>query len=204
MEIEAKFRLPNRQIWLHMQATSQLAGYTLATPRVKRVRDTYLDTADRRVLAAGYICRKRAQSDGSLITLKSVGQAQGAIHRRDELEVLLPTDTPPEQWPDSPVRNQIIQWVGDAPLNELFSLSQIRAVRIASQGQRPVAELSLDEVHLSAGHKARIYFVLEAELLRQGAEEDLQAIVHCLQHEWKLDPEPASKFEQALAFIQAS
>jgi inorganic triphosphatase YgiF len=206
MEIEAKFRLPSKASWLHLQTIEQLAGYALGTPRVKRVSDAFLDTADRSILAAGYACRKRAQSEGVLVTLKSLGQAQGAIHRRDELEVLLPTDCPPEQWPDGSVRRQITQWAGNAPLEAMFSLSQVRAVRLASQGQRQVVELSVDEVHLSAylsaDHKALVYFVVEAELLPQGTEKDLQAIAHCLQHEWGLEAEPASKFEQAMAFLQ--
>jgi len=202
MEIEAKFKLPNRKTLQGLQNLDQLAGFSLSGGQVKQVHDTYLDTVGRRILAAGYACRLREQEDGVQITLKALGKARDAVHRREELEVSLATYQPPAQWPAGPVRERLVQLAGQETLEQLFDLHQTRLVRVASQGPRRVAELSLDEVHLSTRHKKQVLFVLEAELLSTGTEDDLTALVNCLQIEWKLEPELCSKFEQAMIFLE--
>lgn len=202
MEIEAKFALPDPETFRRLQTIDHLTGFALSASQVKRVCDTYLDTAERLILAAGYACRRREQSEGTLITLKGLGGVKGAIHRREELEVLLPADAPAAQWPSGPVRDRVDELIGDAPLMPLFDLQQTRIVRQVNQGERQVAELSLDEVHLAVDDRELAYFELEVELRPQGTEDDLTAIVICLQDEWGLEPEPRSKFERALAFLQ--
>lgn len=202
MEIEAKFAVPNAGIFQRLQALDRLAGFALSTSRVKHVHDTYLDTPDRAILAAGYACRRREQSDGVWMTLKGLGSASGPIHRREELEVWLPADQPPTLWPAGPARERVLHLTGGAPLGPLFELRQVRTVRSARQGERVAAELSLDEVQLNIGEKEIAYFELEAELAPQGAEEDLEAMARCLLDEWGLAPEPRSKFERALALLQ--
>jgi inorganic triphosphatase YgiF len=89
VEIEAKFAVPDAKILRRLQTVKRLADFTLAAGQTKQVHDTYLDTADRAILAAGYACRQRVQAKGTLITLKGLGGTEGAIHRREELEILL-------------------------------------------------------------------------------------------------------------------
>ena len=202
MEIEAKFVLPDMDTFQRLQSVDRLGGFTLSADRVKQVRDTYLDTAGRVILRAGYACRRREESEGILITLKGLGGAQGAIHRREELQVLIPSDLPPAQWPPSPVRDRVLQLIGLAPILPLFELRQARTVRGITQGERPVAELSLDDVHVTAGNREHVYLEMEVELKSHGTENDLSIIVACLRDEWTLGPEPLSKFERALAFFE--
>jgi inorganic triphosphatase YgiF len=202
MEIEAKFALPDRDVFQRLQTVDRLAGFTLLVDRVKQVRDTYLDTAGRVILRAGYACRRREESEGILITLKGLGGAQGAIHRREELQVLIPSDLPPAQWPPSPVRDRVLQLIGLAPILPLFELRQARTVRLVTLGERQVAELSLDDVRVTAGNREQVYLEMEVELKPHGTEDDLSAIVACIRDEWTLKPEPLSKFERALAFLE--
>jgi inorganic triphosphatase YgiF len=201
MEIEAKFALPDRDVFQRLQTVDRLADFVLSAGQIKQVRDTYLDTAGRRILRAGYACRRREESEGILITLKGLGGAQGAVHRREELEVLMPSDLPLAEWPPSPVRERVLQLIGPAPLLPLFELQQARTVRLATLGERRVAELSLDDVCVIAGSREQVYLEMEVELRPQGTEDDLSAIVACLRDEWQLEPEPLSKFERALAFL---
>jgi len=198
MEIEAKFTLPNRDVFQRLMSVDRLAGFSLSAGRVKQVRDTYLDTVERLILRAGYACRRREQSEGILITLKGLGGAQGAVHRREELQVLISSDLPPAQWSPSSVRDRVLQLIGSAPLLPLFELQQLRTVRLMTQGERPVAELSLDDVQVKAGNREQVYLEMEVELKSQGIEDDLSIIVACLRDEWQLKPEPLSKFERAL------
>jgi inorganic triphosphatase YgiF len=207
MEIEAKFALPDVETWRRLQAADSLAGFALSASRVKRVRDTYLDTAERKILAAGYACRWREQSDSILITLKSLNDSQGTIHRREELEVMLPSEQsqiPVGEWPASLARERLTQWIGQSPLTPLFELQQTRIIRNVTQGKRLVAELSLDDVCLTVGDRRQAYCELEVELKPEGNEADLMSLVACLRDEWGLKSEPRSKFERAMAFSQES
>ena len=212
MEIEAKFAVLNAETFRRLQAADHLAGFALSAGQVKQVRDTYLDTAGRLILAAGYACRWREQDEGVLITLKGLGGVEGAVHRREELQVLLPANTPPtgwfdvahHRWPTSPVRDRVLQLIGEAPLTPLFELEQTRTIRQVRQDERLVAELSLDQVRVAAGGQEQSYSELEVELAPQGTENDLAVIAACLQNEWGLEPEPQSKFERALALLETT
>ncbi len=210
MEIEAKFALPDADALRRLQAIDRLAGFALSTPQVKQMRDTYLDTFERAILSAGYACRRREREGQVVFTLKGLKGVDGAVHRREELEVSLPDDQPPTEWfdlahhkwPVSPVRDRILQLIGKARLIPLFDLHQTRVIRLVSRGERQVAELSLDDVHLAAEGREQAYLELEVELSPQGSEGELATIVACLQDEWGLKPEPRSKFERALTFLE--
>lgn len=202
MEIEAKFRLPDAATLARLRQASELAGLTLGAERIVHTRDIYLDTARRDLLAAGYVCRLRQQDDGDLLTLKACRGARGAIHTREEFETPLPAHAPPAfepaGWPPGPARERILSIIGQAPLGVLFELRQTRVMRSTRRGEQNVAELSLDEVEL--GH-SQLYRVVEIELAPDGHEDDLRRLANCLQNEWRLAPEPLSKFERALALL---
>ncbi|HET89530.1 MAG TPA: CHAD domain-containing protein [Chloroflexi bacterium] len=206
MEIEAKFSIPDLETFHRLQALDALAGFDLAASQVEHVHDVYLDTEDRRILAAGYACRRREQGQQVKITLKGLGGAEGAVHRREEWEVSLLADQAlvPAGWPDSPVRDWTLQWVGDAPLAPLFDLHQVRHVRLVGQGERMVGELSLDQVRVAVGEEERTYFELEVELDAEGDEGDLAVLVNSLRDDWDLRPEPRSKFERGLALWEGA
>jgi triphosphatase len=199
VEIEAKFNVPDREVLGRLQALDRLAGFDLGPGRVKHVHDTYLDTLDRRILSNGYACRLRMQGDERLVTLKSLGGAHGAIHRREELEVVVPTMLAPAQWPTSPARERVLQLIGELPLTPLLELHQTRLVRDVVRSAGLVAELSLDEVRVVIGGREHTYLEAEAELKQDGTEDDLLRLAQCLRDDWRLLPEPRSKFERALS-----
>ena len=204
MEIEAKFNVAAPSVYWRLQTIDHLAGYSLSTHQVKDIRDTYLDTSRRQILAAGYSCRRRETREGIVMTLKSLDSAEGAVHRRGEWEVTLAVDQPPAKWPDSPVRGRVLKLIGKDSMLPLFDLQQTRVIRLVKHNEQPVAELSLDSVSLSVNGKEYSYFELEVELLPQMPEEILSPVIACLQDEWKLKPEPLSKFERALTVVDAA
>ncbi len=199
--IEAKFTVPDPVVYWSLQTTDHLAGYSLSTTQVKPVWDTYLDTKSQRILAAGYSCRRRVTREGIVITLKSLGGAEGAVHHRRKYELSMATSRPPVDWPDSPVRDLVLQLIGGEPLLTFFELRQTRVIRMLKEDDQPVAELSLDSVSLVTDETEQVYLVLEVELLPQTAEDTLMTIACCLQDGWHLKPEPRSKFEQALVLL---
>lgn len=208
MEIEAKFVLPDPEIGRRLQATNQLAGFTLSSNEIKHQHDIYLDTRERLIFAAGYSCRYREQDDGVLMTVKPLRTAESAIHRRQDVEVLIPaiqvsveTAKSIAEWP-STVRDHILPIIGDKPLAPLVDLNQTRVVRRVKKNGRLVAEMSHDEVCADTAERHFTFLELEVELMPQGTEDDLAQIAAALQREWKLRPERRSKFERVLAFLQ--
>ncbi len=220
MEVEAKFSIPDRAVLEQLCQLEALAGYRLEPAGVKSVFDRYLDTDERAILRAGYACRVRrktgeAGSAPALATLKGLGGADAAsgIHRREEYEVQVDDDSP-AAWPESPARELALRLSDGRPLRELFSVSQERYLRLvyedAPGGVRRVAELSLDVVTPAQAGAYRLddearpcrYYELEIELLDQGHESDLQAMVADLKATWGLRPEARSKFERGFALAQ--
>lgn len=200
MEIEAKFAVPDEATLNRLAAAEQLAGYTLLPAKIKRVHDTFMDTPDRKVLASGHVCRQRDYGDHLVMSLKSGHTVEGSVHRREELEVTLPSPMPIAQWPDSEIRTKLLGLIGDVALTPLFDQWQTRVVRMLQQSDRIVAEFSADRVELSRGDRQALYFEMEVELKESGTDDDLNAIAACLKDEWGLQPEARSKFERALEF----
>ena len=201
MEIEAKFAVSDVATFQRLQAVEHVAGFSLSAHQVQQVQDTYLDTGERVILAHGYACRRRETEAEVLITLKALGRAEGAIHRRKELEISLPIYEPPQEWPDSAVRDLVLKMTAGEPLLPLLDLRQTRVFRRMSQGELLVAQFSLDNVRILANKREKGHFELEVELAPQGTANDMAAIIAYLQDEWNLGAEPRSKFERALDFL---
>jgi CHAD domain-containing protein len=211
-EIEAKFVIPDASVSQRLKVLRRLAGFTLGEQKVSRVLDTYLDTKDRSLMTAGMACRVRRQSDGQLLlTVKELGAATGAVHRRDELELLLPAGESGSEWvfaarrwPESPIRARVLQIVGRKRLIRLATIRQRRMIRPVTRDGHMVALLSLDDVQVRAGSAGEGFSELEIELTGGGGDGDLERLATCLEHEWGLRPDARSKLERALALVDAS
>ena len=199
MEIEAKFAVPDEATWLRLQTIDRLAGYAVSPGETKQVHDTFMDTLDRAILASRHVCRKREVGGQIVMTLKSGQTVEGAVHRREELEITLERELSIGQWPRSEIRDRLLSLVGNVTLVPLFDQHQTRIVRWVTQGERTVAEMSVDKVELSLKGREQSYFEVELELKAAGTEEDLAPMAACLADEWHLQPEPRSKFSRALA-----
>jgi CHAD domain-containing protein len=211
VEIEAKFRAPSMETLQGLKEAPELAGFPLGPSQSQEFADAYLDTGSRSILAGGYYCRRRLSKGQILITVKQLepGTADGPVHRREEFEVALEAYSDPAGWPESEARAKVLELSQGAALGELLELRQLRTRRLLGDPERPVAELSLDVVHVSPGPPAadgdaaadaggRTYFEVEVELKGDGSEAELASVAAELQAGWGLEPEPRSKFERAL------
>ena len=210
MEIEAKFKVPNATVLAHLNQLESIAGFNVLPAKEKHLRDCYLDTPKRRLLAQRYAFRRRTQQDGDwMMSLKGLGNADGAVHRREELETkLMPqlSQRAPDDWHNSDVYRRLKTLLGNAQLEILFCLSQDRIVRRLGDDDRIVAEMSLDTVHLDTQDNgdSLAFYELEVEIKKNGTEADLKKIVDFLQANWFLEAEPQSKFERTLAQLDTS
>jgi CHAD domain-containing protein len=202
LEVEAKFSIPDEQTFQRLLETTSLACFQLGTLTLFHLHDRYLDTASGNLKARGYACRLRRQNGQTLVTLKGLGTVSGAVHRRTEQEVDLPKPLPPQDWPLSSARELALSLCGDEPLLPLFEIQQTRFRRHLHDGDRAVAELNLDRVLMyGRGEVAPTFLELEAELLPDGSEQDLERLAAELQKGWGLVPQVRSKFERGLALF---
>ena len=204
MEIEAKYSLPNRATWEQLLTLRSLAGFDLHEAGDEQVTDHYLDTPARAIAANGYALRLRQVAFQAewVATLKSLVRAEGALHRREEYEVSVPSAALPAAWPASPARDLALRLAGDEPLEVLFVLEQTRHRRQARQDERVAAELSFDAVAISAQPGEALIYELEIELRPAGTLAEVQALGAALAG-YGLQPQPLSKFARALALVDA-
>jgi CHAD domain-containing protein len=200
VEIEAKYRVPDGEVFAALLELLSLGSYALRPEGERNVVDHYLDTPRRDLLGAGYTCRLREgeADDHWLLTVKGLGRAEGAVHSREELESKVRPNTPPDEWPAGPAREIVTRLIQGQPLAELFTIRQHRADRAVEQDGRAVGTLSLDTVETDIGGRTKVWREIEIELVPTGTVEDLRAIGDALAP-YKLKVQSKSKFERALA-----
>ena len=212
METEAKFTVPGEVAFARLRGAERFGSYERRDERAKEVHDRYLDTPDHRFLKNGWALRLRKGKEGDLlITIKglerqSLGDGEeadgetGGIHARQEYETAVP-GLSISRWPASEAKQLARSVAAGQPLRDLVSVGQTRTVSRLYDGDRAVAELSLDEIAFHNGDQsddAKTAYELEAELLPDGTVADLRTLARIFAEEYGLDPQPHSKFEQAL------
>lgn len=197
MEIEAKYTASEAQL-ADLLKDRVLGEYRLEDLEEQFLTDYYVDTAERDIWKAGYACRMREKNGQWILTVKGLGGVEGSIHQREEYEVEIQQDTPPELWPDSPARDLVTSLVRSSPLVELCTIRQHRTTRAVYQDQRRVGEMSLDVVDMGSADQLQRVYEVEVELEQDGTLEDLRVLDKSLRS-YGLRPEPLSKFERAMA-----
>lgn len=198
MEVEAKFLVPDDETLARLAQTDELAGYVVGPGAERRDADTFLDTAGRRLLAAGYYFRRRETTDGVRLTLKQLVAPADGVLRREEIEALVAADVPLAEWPEGELRSRVEALTGGEPLEPMLTLAQVRVARVVRKGRREVAELSLDRVTASAQDGDRGWLECEVEARGKGGDADVTALATVLREEWGLTPEGRAKFTRAL------
>jgi CHAD domain-containing protein len=204
VEVELKYRMTNAATGERLISLDDLAGFAaLGATETIEIEDRYLDTADGALAAAGYAGRLRSGAGGTVVTLKGLRRADdgGAVHRRVELEGPATEGVPAGDWPDSPARDAVAEIAGEAPLEELVRIRQVRRKRLYQRDDATV-EVSVDAVEVLAGGKVVERFAeLELEL-RGGDEAALEPLVDLMSEIEELVPAETSKLERALDAIR--
>ena len=198
MEVEAKFLVPDEETLARLIEVESLAGCSVAPGEARHDADTFLDTAGRRLLTAGFYFRRRETSDGVRLTLKKLVAPSEGVLRREEIESLVAADVPVTEWPAGPLRERMEELTGGELLEPMLTLAQTRVARVVRRGRREIAELSLDRVTASAPDGDRGWLEAEVEARGQGGDADVAALATALRDEWGLTPEGRAKFTRAL------
>jgi CHAD domain-containing protein len=196
VEVELKYDVTDRSSLDPVLDAAELAGFAGGDWRELLVEDRYVDTPGRAVERAGYAARLRFRGDRTILGLKSLTPAAGALHRREEMEAPVSEGLEPRSWPPSDARDLLLGVVGDEPIRERFLVRQRRRVRLVSAPDG-TAEISADEVEIEAeGRSLGRYSGVEVEL-RSGDEQILGRLAAALEATGGVTPSTRSKFEIA-------
>jgi CHAD domain-containing protein/uncharacterized protein YjbK len=205
MEIEAKFTILDRDTFIQLGNLDSINGFTLTEGHILEIQDTYLDTKKHKLYTKGFALRLRESAEDAWLTIKSLTTPDmDLVHRREEIEVRIPTGLSPEEWPPGAVREKLQSLIGGASLDPIVSLQQTRLIRQLMDGLREVAEISVDEVRITGDGNEETFIELEIELRAGGTNEELTQIAQVLQSDWKLTPQNQSKFSRALELTSLS
>lgn len=202
MEIESKFLVPEETDFKALENLTGLASYSLSEAKIQIIEDTFLDTENKDIMAAGYYLRVRKASGekGKWVTIKSLGGFEGGTHRREEYVSFLPEGLSVLECPSLRIRNMIFEFTSGLDLSPLITLKQKRIIRKLNLEERQVAELYLDRVNLKSESRKKLYNEFEVELKSGGTVKDLETIRDFLLSHYSLVESPFSKFERACIF----
>lgn len=202
VEVELKYRLTSAAAGERWLNAGLLGTMSAAGPaRRSESEDRYIDTRDGALAGAGYAARLRRDGMTTMISVKSLGRAEGSLQRRTEIEGPADGALPPAAWSPSPARSFVMELCGDAPLFDLVTVRQVRRKRLFRTGWT-VVELSLDEVEVVRKTRVRDRFTeLEVELV-EGPEAPLMELRTMLDADPELSPSTASKLDRALAAVK--
>ncbi|WP_321420641.1 CYTH domain-containing protein [uncultured Methanomethylovorans sp.] len=207
MEIEAKFSVPDKDTFDIFQNIPTVGQFKLNTVVETTLEDTYLDAVDMIIMSEGYYLRRRKKGQNIIYTLKSLGgSGKDGIRRREEMECILAHDKPLEEWEESHIKNFISQLVDSNSLTPLFKVDHLRYNRKISDTEtgKEVAELSLDDVKISAAGKYTAYQEIEVELLLGADQTELEALASTFKDEFGLIPGSLSKFEHGVMLLNGA
>lgn len=204
MEIEAKFRVDDQDIFSQLMALPSIEHFVLeAVLDSQQQQNTYYDTDDWRLRTAHYGLRTRHVGQRSVVTLKGPGQVHEGVHRRAEWEFAA-DDPNPASWPAGEARTLIQTMIGDAPLLPILTIATNRRHIMAICDGTTIAELSLDDSTITAAGQTCAIRELEIELLPAGTQDNFNALVAALRDHFALVPEAQSKLERGLALLNSS
>ena len=204
MEVELKYRIPDEDtadwIWSDEDLGRMIEEDSWS---VDRYYGSYYDTRDMILSKHDITFRLRHEGDFVVACLKWNGTGEGALQRREELNITLGTEMPEEADPSvfsqHEVGKRIIDAIGDEKLIPMIDVSVLRKSMRVDTGSS-ILEISIDQGKVTAGGSEEPISEVEIELY-QGDEEDLMEIGNQLSGKYGLEPETESKFARGLKLL---
>jgi inorganic triphosphatase YgiF len=209
-ETEAKLRASARA-FQEIERLEEMGGWRVVERREVRLRDTYWDTPERALGAAGCTLRVRelnGAAEGELTFKGAVRSFSGRAGRKSETSgsrlertVKAPAGSGPREWAKLPGGKRLlddVRKVADgAPLEAGVVLLNPRKELVLRRG-RDEAVLSLDDVAIEGEPYRRRYVEIEH---RAGAVPALEALVDHVRKRFRLRPARAGKLQAAREWL---
>lgn len=177
----------------------QAAAPSVTRSETKRYIDTYADTDDWRLYAAGYSLRLRRRGGRAEVTMKALSApADGLRDRREFTEVLAAGSLDALSRSDGPVGRRVRAVAGANAVQRKFEVRTHRRTYLLSSNDSSAAEIALDSttIPMADGEPARLRRIeVEAD---QEPQPDLIAFVGAMREACGLAAASMSKFEAGL------
>lgn len=147
-ETEMKFSLMDDHVPSAAELAQPLAaeGFSVGPARHTVHKDRYYDDPRLSLSRAGFALRRRMVDGELLATLKTLGSIDGALHRREELELPMgDTGDPGNPWPE-PIAEQLRTVTDVRSLRATFEITAERVKFPLLEDDRTVAVASFDDV----------------------------------------------------------
>ena len=171
-----------------------------AAPVQRKIGDLYLDSDDWRVYRSRYALRLRSSEGRITATLKSFGEASGALRSRVEISERVTTAEPGTLLDAPGPVGERLRALGVRSLRPLFELRMLRQALPVEASGAVAGEIALDTSAVLvkgrrvSGHLQRV----EVEVA-EGHEAALRLLVDALQEDCTIRPATQSKYELGLA-----
>ena len=202
-EGESKYVAPDRETFRALQRAESLAGYMLEPKGKARIVDHYLDTRGHALTRQGWACRLRSADKTWMLTLKGPRSVQGSVVSREEMEIpLAEATTNPSRWPTGPLHEQVERLIGGTALHEMVVIRQRRRSFTLRREGIPVIDMGFDTVRLKGQNLTARTYMVQCELMAEGHSADLELVNQALERDYGLAPEPRTKLQRALEFVE--
>ncbi|HKJ71317.1 MAG TPA: CYTH domain-containing protein [Gammaproteobacteria bacterium] len=200
-EQEFKLRVTRPEQFEAIANAPEVTALAAGPARTLSMTADYIDTADRRLLKAGYAYRVRREGDHWVATVKAdLGPAdEGGLHRHQEWEAAVAGPEPDlAVFADPELSRALAGACGDRPLVTLFRVDMKRRQCLLDLGGGSRAEWAADRGRIVAGEREETVCEVELEL-KEGAIAPLGELITTLRRQYPLEPDTRTKFARGLA-----
>lgn len=206
MEIELKYSLENEQIAEQIRNDEDLAKYEIKDSEQNLdLFAVYFDTEDMSLSKNFIAYRVRREGARNIATLKWNGMQDGALHKREELNINLGSGDFPKT-PDisvfkqSEIGQRMIEIIGDKKIISLMEINMHRqSWRL--EDNNAIVEVCIDSGKVITPKGETDICEIEIEMLT-GTPEIITGLGDKLSEKYGLKPEKRSKFERGLALLE--
>jgi CHAD domain-containing protein len=196
-EIESKFLIPTTAVAERLEQCAEIGRASVGEASHLRFRDTYFDTGNRSLEAAGWTYRLRSCDEWNEACLKAL-DTKAAVKRRECFELrYAPGPADPALVPDE-LKRRVASLCAGAPLENIAVLYQERACLPLFKDSAKIAELDIDRLRVEKGSSASSLVIAEVELSALGSTSDLEDIASELESAYGLEPDARTKLDIAL------
>ena len=170
-----------------------------AAPVQRKIGDVYLDSDDWRVYRSRYALRLRSSEGRITATLKSFGEASGALRKRVEINERVATAEPGMLLSTPGPVGERLRALGVRSLRPLFELRMLRQALSVEANGTAVGEIALDTSAVLVGGRRLSGHLQRVEVeVAEGHEESLRFLVDALREDCTIQPAAQSKYEFGL------
>ena len=204
MEIELKYSIPTPKVADDIWKDKLFFNFEEMNSREEICFIAkYFDTSDCDLAKHDLVYRVRKEGSKWIASLKWKGYNEGALHKREEINVPVDDDIPdPKVFKESEMGTVLMKLIGDKPLESLLE-TRFKRRRFRIDTQKGIFELSIDQGEIVTPYGKEPISEVEIELF-SGDTKELEALGKSLCEKYNLEKEERSKYSRGIAIIKAN